>query len=487
MKKTVKIISAVCAIVMLLGMLPIMSVSAADAATLVVTPSREAVKAGREFTVTVALANNPGLWTLKFELTYDANAFEYVKPDANDEAAVKAEAPTDVFDAVCFIGADTAGVISYNRGYSNPEANTSKNGALAVFTFRAKEDATLTGYTFTATVDAINTINVDSQPVAVAGASATAAVVPNVAVSTIESAMVRLGGDIAVNYFVTLDEDHVGAQMRFTFGDEETVVDGEATGYANEYVYIFTGIAPQAMGDNLKAELLFGGEVVAVKDNYSVLTNCQNLLNTPAADLGLNDDQYAAMETLIADLLVYGAKAQLYVGYNTDALVDADVVGATALGEIPADVNERDIYDSTSDTVAFTALGVFFDYTNSIYFKFTAPDVTDADVKIVISKLDSDYEAIDSVEYVLSECELIDEETSEYKINSEDVSVLDFDVVYKAEIKIKGKKNFTTAQEIYYSINSYAYAKQDSANSAMADLAKALYNYGVSAVAFLNA
>ena len=262
MKKTVKIISAVCAIVMLLGMLPIMSVSAADAATLVVTPSREAVKAGREFTVTVALANNPGLWTLKFELTYDANAFEYVKPDANDEAAVKAEAPTDVFDAVCFIGADTAGVISYNRGYSNPEANTSKNGALAVFTFRAKEDATLTGYTFTATVDAINTINVDSQPVAVAGASATAAVVPNVAVSTIDSAMVRLGGDIAVNYFVTLDEDHVGAQMRFTFGDEETVVDGEATGYANEYVYIFTGIAPQAMGDNLKAELLFGGRLV---------------------------------------------------------------------------------------------------------------------------------------------------------------------------------------------------------------------------------
>ena len=61
MKKTVKIISAVCAIVMLLGMLPIMSVSAADPATLVVTPSAETVKAGREFTVTVSLKNNPGV------------------------------------------------------------------------------------------------------------------------------------------------------------------------------------------------------------------------------------------------------------------------------------------------------------------------------------------------------------------------------------------------------------------------------------------
>lgn len=477
MKKTVKFISAICAIVMLLGILPVMSVSAADAATLVVTPSKEEVKAGKEFTVTVSIANNPGFGAIAFTMPIDTNAFEFVK--AETAGTICPQLGMCDFDT-------TANAYKFN-GLGDGLVDVTADGVLVTFTLKAKADAKLGSYTISANIDAQNTTGTFEGLVEVKNGSASVKIIPNVPVSTIDSASVNLGTDISVVYYATLDEDHAGAQMKFTFNDEETVVDGVATGVENEYAYTFTGIAPQCMGDNIKADLIFNDAVVATKDGYSVLANCQNLLAESAAELGLTDGQYAAMETLIADLLVYGAKAQVYRSYKTDALVDAGVTGATALGEISADVDERDIYDSSSATVAFTALGVFFDYTNSLYFKFTAPDVTDADVKIVISKLDSEYEAIGSVEYVLSECELINEETSEYKINSEDVSVLDFDVVYKAEIKIKGKKNFTTAQELYYSVNSYAYAKQTSENPAMANLAKALYNYGVSAAAYLNA
>ena len=499
MKKTVKIISVVCALVMLLGILPIVSVSATDdAATLVVTPSKETVKAGREFTVTVSLANNPGIWSLKFDLTYDAEAFTYLAPDPADEEAVNAEAPADVLNNLCLIGADVAGQISYNRGYSNLFANTTKNGALAVFKFIAKEDADLTDYTFTATVDsqqtvAIDTTNPDSNEtktylVPVSGASATVTLIPNVAESTIDSAQVKLGTDISVKYFVTLDEDHAGAQMKFTFNEEETIVDGVATGYADEYEYTFTGVAPQCMGDNLKAELIVDGAVVATKDNYSVLANCQNLLAKSAAELDLTDAQYAAMETLIADLLVYGAKAQLYNNYKTTALVDANVEGATALGAIDAANDVKYTEGSSSETVAFTAAGVFFDYANSLYYKFTAPDMTESNFKIVFVTYDENYDVVDSVTYTLADCELIDEATATYKFSTDDISVLDYGTIYSVELYVKSGRNWgDPVQFLDYSVNSYAYAKQDTANAKMADLAKALYNYGVSAVAFLNA
>lgn len=491
MKKTVKIISAVCAIVMLLGMLPIMSVSAADAATLVVTPSKETVKAGREFTVTVSLANNPGIWSLKFDMTYDADAFTYVAPDPADEEAVKAEAPTDVLDNLCLIGADVAGQISYNRGYANLFANSTKNGNLAVFKFVAKEDADLTDYTFTATVDSQQTVAIDTTDpesnktylVPVEDASATVTLVPNVAVSTIDSAQVKLGTDISVKFFATLDEDHAGAQMKFTFNEEETIVDGVATGEANEYEYTFTGVAPQCMGDNIKAELIYDGDVVATKDEYSILANCQNLLAKTAAELGLTDAQYGAMKTLIADLLVYGAKAQLYNNYKTTALVDAGVEGATEFVKLTETV--RKVWDYTDDYTALEdvdlkSAGVYFDYANSMYVKFTAPDMNDDTFRV---KFNGEY-------YALSECELIDEATSTYKFTTDDISVLDYNTSYNIDLEwydAEDEEDWVRIHRIRYSINAYVYAKQDTANAEMADLAKALYNYGVSAAAYLNA
>lgn len=492
MKKTVKIISAVCAIVMLLGLLPVMSVSAADPAKLVVTTSKDAVKAGREFTVTVSLENNPGISALKFDLKYDNSAFEYVVDTTADlevfANAAKADIPTTVLDAACLVGGNnTLGAVTYIRGFGNPFADSTSDGVLAVIYLRAKEDANLANYTFEATIDPVQTTNLADDQVAIAAGSDTVAVVPNVAVSTIDSAMVKLGTDISVSYFATIDEDHAGAQMRFTFNEEETVVEGVATSNPGEYEYTFTGVAPQCMGDNIKAELIFNGDVVETKDEYSVLANCQNLLATPAGELGLDETQYAAMKTLIADLLVYGAKAQLYRGYKTTALVDAGVTGATALGEISADENWKDNDESTDGAIAFTAAGVYFDYTNSIYYKFTAPGVAEDDFKVVITKYDTDYNEIDSVEYTIADCELIDEATSTYKIHTEDVYVLDFgDIIYTAELQVKSGKKFATVQFVDYTVNSYAYAKQNSANTKMADLAKALYNYGVSAAAFQN-
>lgn len=44
-----------------------------------------------------------------------------------------------------------------------------------------------------------------------------------------------------------------------------------------------------------------------------------------------------------------------------------------------------------------------------------------------------------------------------------------------------------TIQTVTYSVKSYVYAKQNSANSDTAALARALYNYDRSAIAYQNA
>ena len=475
MKKTVKFISAICAIVMLLGILPVMSVSAADAATLVVTPSKEEVKAGKEFTVTVSIANNPGFGAIAFTMPIDTNAFEFVKAETAGTICPQL--------GMCSFDADNS-EYKFN-GLGDGLVDVTADGLLVTITLRAKAEG---DYTFSTIVDAENTVGTFDGFVAVANGSASVKIIPNVPVSTIDSASVNLGTDISVVYYATLDEDHAGAQMKFTFNDEETVVDGVATGVENEYAYTFTGIAPQCMGDNIKADLIFNDAVVATKDGYSVLANCQNLLAESAAELGLTDGQYAAMETLIADLLVYGAKAQVYRSYKTDALVDADVTGATALGAISEDNNVKYTEGSSNDAVAFTAAGVFFDYANSLYYKFTAPEMTESNFKLAFVEYDAGYNVVNSVEYTLADCELIDEATSTYKFTTGDVSVLDYGTIYSVELYVKSGRNWGDPVQFFdYNVNSYAYAKQTSENPAMANLAKALYNYGVSAAAYLNA
>ncbi|MBQ8432515.1 MAG: hypothetical protein IJX28_06490, partial [Clostridia bacterium] len=71
---------------------------------------------------------------------------------------------------------------------------------------------------------------------------------------------------------------------------------------------------------------------------------------------------------------------------------------------------------------------------------------------------------------------------TEKVLYTEDIAATDFDAIYTFEL-YEGE---TLVQTLTYSINSYANAKQHSANATMAELAKALYRYGASAEAYLN-
>ncbi len=469
MKKSVKIISVLCMIALLIGIVPAMGV-AAEGAALTLTPSSANVKAGEEFTVTVALENNPGFGALAFVMPVNTDVFEFVGEDKG--TSICGQFGICSYDEV-------TNAYKFNGLTGDPTENVTVDGTLVVVTLKAKTDAVLGEYTIAANVDASNTNEAFGSLITVADGSVKVNVIANVATSEIIAADVMLGKDISIQYFVNLDPAHAGAKMKFTVNGKEAVVSGAAGDKENLYVYTFKGIPPQCMGDIIKAELILDEEVLAVKDDYSVLQYCKNMLASTPAELDMTQAKFDAMKTLIADLLEYGAKTQLFMDYKTDALVNKDITGATEFEELTATVKK--VNTPVIKDVCFRAAGVYFDYTNSLFVKFTAPGMEKDDIRINFNN---------TTYYTLEDCELFDEATSLYYLRLDDISVLNYGATYNVTIeKCEYDADFdewtyTSLQRLRYSVNSYVHSMQNNEDVKMADLAKALYNYGVSASAF---
>ncbi len=115
----------------------------------------------------------------------------------------------------------------------------------------------------------------------------------------------------------------------------EPVVNG------NYYYFTLTGITAVRMGDIVDAVLHMskdGKEYISKTDSYSVATYAYAMLNSTTD---------SKMLTLCADLLRYGAEAQRFKNYRTDALVDA------------AMTEEHRSYLSDTDVLTFTATDSF--------------------------------------------------------------------------------------------------------------------------------
>ena len=270
-------------------------------------------------------------------------------------------------------------------------------------------------------------------------------------------ASLNIGSDLSIRYHVVLNENPEDYTVRFTMNDKVMVVSGvEENG---KYVFSFCGIAPQCMGDIIKAELLLNGDVVDTIEEYSVK---QYVIDSVAY---YPDNTY--LHQLLYDMLVYGSEAQKYRGYKLDALVTDGVVGLTPSKVDPTDDdNNRSLVTANgADTslARFFAAGVRFDYDNKIYVKIST-------------------ESIDRVKITVAgeELELISLGNNTYIAYSSGISALYFDEVVAFELTYDD----SLIQTLTYTVNTYAWDKQE--NAEIGDLALALYRYGISAKAYEN-
>ncbi|MBQ8740700.1 MAG: endonuclease [Clostridia bacterium] len=275
--------------------------------------------------------------------------------------------------------------------------------------------------------------------------------------ATISSAQVSVGADLSIRYGTTITtaEDLSNYTLEMRFSIDDTVIDTvTGTVVDGQYVFDFAGLAPQRMADIIKAELLINGGIIDVKDDYSIKQNAINLLADNPSD---------ELVQFITDMLYYGAAAQTYTKYNTDNLATSGVKG---LGT-PSTATPDDTWDmsptnnSTPDTVYFRSATVWFDSVNKLIIKLNSAN---ENTQLYVN------DKLVEINY--------DSETGVYSYTTDEILVTEFDTVYTFKLY----DNNILVQTLNYSVNAYAYSKQNSNN--MANLALALYRFGKSADAY---
>lgn len=280
------------------------------------------------------------------------------------------------------------------------------------------------------------------------------------------SAALVLNGKIDVAYTAKIPAGYTDARMVFTGPNgSETVTDYTVDN--GNYVFVYTGVNPQCIGDNISAVLYAMKNSVEESDSvstYSVRQYCVNKLSDETIS--------AELRTLLSDLLAYGAAAQTFTAYNTEALVNtgADIVNPT-YSTYTAISDLAPSFEGTADADTYwTAAGLTLTDSVAMTFRFCAASVDGLTVRI----------AIDGREETFTEFVSVAGKANTYEVTLTGIKATEFNSTVTARFERSGA---AVGNAVSYSVNTYVCAKQADSNAALAALVKALYNYGASAEA----
>ncbi len=279
------------------------------------------------------------------------------------------------------------------------------------------------------------------------------------------SASVSLGADLTLTVGATVDASVAAPSMRFCMeGFPEYVAQGRASSESGAWLFEFPGIGAQCMADVITMDVLDGYTIIGTSA-YSIREYFCGICSLSAEQLGLSEQKYARLKTLMADTLVYGAAAQVYTGHNVDDPASSPewvAESKSAVPEAPASEYRTIVPNTGEDRVTGAALILY----NDVKFRFKVR-AAQADTLIVSGGSHTwTYELTDD----LKEGDL-------YVIRTGGLMASDFDTVFEVSLR----KNGETCHAIAYSVNTYVSSKYNSDNTALADLVKAIYNYGLSA------
>ncbi len=265
----------------------------------------------------------------------------------------------------------------------------------------------------------------------------------------IVGAQTNVGKDLTLNMHSTAQ-----GQMKVYHDGKEIIIDGAYNEASGSYVYMYEGINPQCMGDKLDMQLWVGGEMVDEKAEYSIKEYCNNLVNGEKPE-GYTEEQFAALKTMLADMLDFGAEAQKHMGYKTDALMnDLSWVQENRSTFVKPE-SVKAVTETTNADYSFRSMGLHVSNYISIYVKFNVKDWTNVTVKVG-DKIYTEADLENGTLYL------------------EDLSATRYSEVFNIELQVNG----TTVQTLTYSANSYIASKYNGAQSA---LVQAIGRYGAAA------
>ncbi len=282
--------------------------------------------------------------------------------------------------------------------------------------------------------------------------------------NTFESVSVTVASDFTLHVTAAVEETVTQPTVRFAGAGKDEVVPGVKKN--GKWHFDFSGIYSQCLADTINMELLDGTTVLASRQ-YSIKEYFNTLYGSTAAELHMTAEQFAALKLLLADALEFGAKAQAYAQYNTANPANALAwVAETKTQSFTAPETDFVAVRNglTGDRIAAASLKI----SNFAQIRVSV-EATKAD-RLVVSN-DSGASLI----YMLADSE---KDGDVYTVFCGGLPATEYDTVWTAAL---ADAEGTTYAAVKYSVNSYVAAKCGSDDALLAELVKAMYNYGVSA------
>lgn len=305
---------------------------------------------------------------------------------------------------------------------------------------------------------------------------------PDLSDFMIKAVSLSLQNNIQMNYKVlkTAVADYENPYMVFDCEGFDTTTVTKYTEQGDYYVFSFEGISPKMMNNEVSATLhatykengkvySSGARKMSIKMYSYAMLNAYATINTEAGQ---------KFKTLLVDLLDYGAKAQIYTSYKTDALVDADLTAeqrAWGTAKTPELVSITDIKYKTIDnpTAEWKAVGLYLINSVQVRSKFAIANIENVSVKVVFCGRTYTYTKNDFV------------------ANGDGTYYVYFDKIFAHQM---GEEMLVTVYDngvpcsntMRYSVESYAKDVQGSAyaGTALDNMLQAMMCYGKSADAY---
>ena len=289
----------------------------------------------------------------------------------------------------------------------------------------------------------------------------------------ITGSSLSLGESLSMKFYLNISDELLGngtLSMQFAMnGKTVTVNDYEEVN--GLYVFVFSNIAPQQMTDVIDAVAYVNNTPVATFYGHTVQSYCADLLGMSAQELGLSTEKYAKVKVLVADLLNYGEKAQLYKDYATHRLATDGANGLLYSDVIPNASEKIQLTGNQNEMLFFKSANVKFDTSNVLAVNIC---VNASDTSLVTVTVNGEEIALSSLTALGNNV---------YRFTSKELAPSEFDEVYTLTLSYNGEVVAT----LECSVNGYAYGMYGNQSSAMSELALALYRYGTSTEAYNNA
>ncbi len=297
----------------------------------------------------------------------------------------------------------------------------------------------------------------------------------------------NLASDISINYAVPMatvadyESYYVECIVPTYVGNEltdTTTVKIDAVENGFYYYFTLTGITAIQMNDIIEARLYMvkdGVTYVSPVDIYSVATYAYAQMNKTTVTREL--------QCLCADLLRYGASAQTFKAYRTDALADAAMTEAhkAFLSDIDAvtfNSNKGDLGDFENPSITWAGRALDLNSKVVVKFAFTVndPSINVEDLTAKITYVNYKGETVTATV-----------ETAELYIAASGVYAFSFDQLLAAELRsvlncVVYNGDTRISSTSYYSVDTYGNGK----SGALLDVCKALIAYSDTALIFFN-